>query len=144
MSADLSGFPLLKSLSEEGRELLGDFLEERSLRDGEMVFSEGDESGELYLVVEGQVRLEARGAMVDVIGRGESFGAGSLVVIGNRECDALCEEPVRLLVLSRESYVRLRSDHPQLALDLQEAILCELARVVRSVLPGEGSSGLQA
>jgi hypothetical protein len=63
-------------------------------------------------------------------------------VIGKRECCALAETPVRLLTLSRESYLRLRLDLPQVALALQEGILRDLASVVRTWLPevGRGAS----
>jgi CRP-like cAMP-binding protein len=106
-------------------------MEERTLQSGDDVFRAGDEAEELLLLVDGHVRLEIKGVSMGRTGPGDVLGGASLVSIGNRECDAIAETPLALLVLSRESYLRLRSDAPQLALDLQEAILREFAGVVR-------------
>jgi CRP-like cAMP-binding protein len=130
----LSKFELLSELGEHGRELLCDFLRERHLRAGQGVFRAGDEAEELLLLVEGQVRLSAQGESLGLVRPGSAIGGASLVTIGNRECDAIAENPVVLLVLSRESYLRLRSDAPDVALALQEGILRDFAGVVRGAV----------
>ena len=131
MIESLAKFALLREFTEEGREQLCGFLEERVLQPGDEVFCTGEEAEELLLLIDGQVRLEVKGVSVGRAGPGDVLGGASLVRIGNRECDAIAETPMALLVLSRESYLRLRSDALQLALDLQEAILREFAGVVR-------------
>lgn len=136
---DLLGkFELLKELSEEGRERLSEFLEEQRLDAGRTLFRTHDEAEEMFLVAEGQVRLDFGGAPIGLLGSGDVVGAASVVVIGKRECCAVAETPVRLLTLSRESYLRLRLDLPQVALALQEGVLRDLANVVRSWLPELG------
>ncbi len=131
----LAKVELLKDFGEDAREQLAEHLEERRLDEGRAVFRMHDEAEELYLVVEGQLRLELSGEPVGTLGPGDVVGAASLVVIGRRECSAIAQTPVRVLTLTRESYLRLRLEQPQVALVLQEGILRDLANVVRTSLP---------
>jgi CRP-like cAMP-binding protein len=62
------------------------------------------------------------------------LGGLCLVSVGLRECDAVAAETSQLLCLSRESYLRLRSDQPALALQLEEAILRNFSSLVRNML----------
>jgi len=130
----LAKFELLQELGDDGLELLAEFVEERRLCAQDYAFRAGDEAEELLLIVDGDLRLERKGRQLGRIRAGNAVGSVSLVAIGNRECDAIAENPVLLLVLSRESYLRLRSDAPQLALGLQEAVLREFANYVREAV----------
>ncbi len=134
----LSKVELLKDLGQEAREQLAEYFEERRLDEGRALFRARDEAEELYLVAEGQVRLEFSGQAVGMLGPGDVMGAASLVVIGRRECAAIAQTTVRVLTLTRESYLRLRLEQPQAALVLQEGILRDLANVVRTALPELG------
>ncbi len=129
---------LLKDLGQEAREQLAEYFEERRLDEGRALFRARDEAEELYLVAEGQVRLEFSGQAVGMLGPGDVMGAASLVVIGRRECAAIAQTPVRVLTLTRESDLRLRLEQPQAALVLQEGILRDPAKVVRTALPELG------
>lgn len=131
----LAKVELLKDLGGDAREQLAEHFEERRLDQGRALFRMHDEAEELYLVAEGQLRLELSGEPVGTLGPGDVVGAASLVVIGRRECSAIAQTPVRVFTLTRESYLRLRLEQPQVALVLQEGILRELAHVVRASLP---------
>ena len=130
----LAKFELLQDLGDDGRQVIADYLEERALRVGETVFSAGDEAAELLFVVDGELKLEIPGETLGALRPGEVLGAASLVLIGNRECSASAGDPSVLLVLTRESYLRLRSDAPTVALALMEGILRTIATDVREVL----------
>ena len=129
---------LLAELGESDRELLMDFVEARSVPAGEPVFRVGDASSELLVVLEGGVRLESGDQGGGVLAPGEIFGAMSLVRVGARVCSAYAEEDTRLLVLSRESYARMRAAHPTLALVLQEGIVRSVAGDLRIILQSQG------
>ena len=138
MKALLAKIELLKDIGDDARDQLADLFEERRLDQGRAVFRAHDEAEEMYIVAEGQVRLELDREPLGALGPGDVLGAASLVVIGRRECSAIAQTPVRLLTLTRESYLRLRLDLPQVALVLQEGILRDLANVVRASLPELG------
>ena len=134
----LAKVELLKDLGEDARDQLAEHFEERRLDEGRALFRAYDEAEELYLLAEGQLRLELSGEPLGTLGPGDVMGAASLVLIGRRECAAIAQTPLRVLTLTRESYLRLRLEAPQVALVLQEGILRDLANVVRASLPELG------
>jgi CRP/FNR family transcriptional regulator len=134
VKATLGAFALLEEIGEQERLELARYLVERELAAGAELFREGDEADEMLLLSSGRVRLEHDGQPLGAVGRGEVLGALAIIAVGARECDALVEEPTRVLALSRTSYQRLRSECPSAALRLQEAILRTLAGSVRQLL----------
>jgi len=134
LSGDLDAFALLHELSKEERGELMTFLEERRFDPGDQIFDVHDESEEMLLVCEGRVRLQSSGVGEGCLEPGHVLGAASLVLVGNRMCAAFADGPVRVLSLGRESYLRLRSDLPRVALCLQEAIVHHFASDVRQLL----------
>jgi CRP-like cAMP-binding protein len=132
----LDGFPLLDDLGANQRDLLREYLEARGLRAGQALFRTGEESGELFLIARGRVRIEAGGRAYGALGNGETLGALSLVAIGSRQCDAIAEDDALLLSLSREAYLRMRLEVPGIALAIQESILRRFTGAVRAVLDG--------
>ncbi|HKC49905.1 MAG TPA: cyclic nucleotide-binding domain-containing protein [Myxococcota bacterium] len=134
MTSVLDGFPLLSDMTSEERSALEACLEARELDMGSVLFRSGEETDALYFVVDGAISIRADGQNVSELGAGEVLGALSLVCVGRRECDASGATPVKLLSLTRESYVRLREDLPALTLRLQEAILRSFSMLVRGVI----------
>ena len=133
MSADrLKAFSLLSEFGDEDRENLYELLEEKQLAQGRRLFSEGSESEGLLLVVSGKVRLESkRGMDPEILPAGSALGAVSLISVGPREVTAFAEEPCELWLLPRESWPRLLGDHPATACRLAEAMVRDLAGLVR-------------
>jgi len=134
MSTGLDAFALLHELSSEERAHFEKFLTERRFDPGDQLFDVHDESEEMLLLLEGRVRLQSSGVSEGFVEAGEVMGAASLVLVGNRMCAAYADGPVRVLSLARESYLRLRSDLPRVALCLQEAIVHHFASDVRQLL----------
>ena len=135
MNGVLSKVAVFEQLSAAGRETLVDFLEPRSYEPGFLLFQQGDEAAELIVIAEGQVVLRRGGDEIGRVDVGDCIGGVSLVAIGIRECEAAAEDRVEVLSLTRESYLRLRADHPSVALDLQEAILRQFGGALRELLP---------
>jgi CRP-like cAMP-binding protein len=130
----LASFPLFAHLTRSDRKTLLDYLEERSYEDDSRVFGDGEEASEMLLVAEGEVRIETGGEVRGRLGKGEAIGGLSLVAIGRRACAARSAGPLRVFALSREAYMRLRTDAPPLALALQESIIRRFAGALRSAL----------
>jgi NTE family protein len=130
----LARFPLLAELIDSDRRTLAEFLTERELDSGSTLFRTNEEAEEMYFIVRGALAIKSDGQVVSELGAGEVLGALCLVSVGLRECDAVAIETSQLLCLSRESYLRLRSDQPTLALQLEEAILRSFSSLVRSIL----------
>ena len=138
MSDPLTRCAVLQDLGSNDRKLLRDYMEERSVEAGSALFYAGEEASDLLIVAEGCVRVETDGQARGVVGPGEVLGGLSLVAIGTRACTAKAEDAVRVLALSREAYLRLRTEAPMIALVVQESILRSFAGSVRGVLPDVG------
>ena len=133
MSLDLSEFAILRELSAEEIETLRPFFEEVRFDDDRIVYSHGDEASELLLIAEGTVRLERSERKLGELPAGSALGGASLVRIGKRGCSACAHGPISALRLTRESYLRLRADHPQAALALVEGLLRTFANVAEKL-----------
>lgn len=134
MTEVLDDCPLLSEFIAEDRRALTELLSPRELDAGAALFRVSDEAEELFFVESGSLSIRTDGQPIADLGAGEVLGGLSLVTVGRRECDAVAVEPTRLLALSREAYLRLRTDRPALALQLQEAVLRSFAALVRSSL----------
>lgn len=131
-ASDLKAFPLLAEFNDEDREALFELLEPRSVAQGRRIFSEGAEADGLVLLVSGTARLESkRGIEPELLPSGNALGAVSLVSMGPREVTAYAEEACQMLLFPRTSWRRLVDDHPRTACRLAEAMLLDLAGLVR-------------
>jgi CRP-like cAMP-binding protein len=99
---------LFEGITEEGLEKLAAISRERSYRTGEIIFREGDSGAELYLILEGRVRIsrEVSGMgeeALAVLGPGDAFGEMSIIDDFPRSADARVHERCRLLVIDKEA-----------------------------------------
>ncbi len=133
--ASLKDFPLLAEFTDEDREVLVEFLEERSVALGRRLFSEDSEAEGLLLLASGEVRVESRrtGA-AESMGAGSALGALSLVSLGPHEATAFAVTPCQVLLLPRTSWRRFVEDYPRTACRLAEAVLSEFAGLLRQGL----------
>ncbi|MCP4005837.1 MAG: cyclic nucleotide-binding domain-containing protein [bacterium] len=134
MKKALDVFDLLRELSADDREELAEFVEERELDEGSLLFQSGQAADEMFFLIDGVLRIESERRVLGHLVAGEVLGAVSLVQISRRECDAVAQQPCRIGSLSRESYLRLRADFPSAALALLEGVLRSLSGHVRTVL----------
>lgn len=115
--------PLFSSLGLEQLEAIDQLLVEEEYLDGEVVFREDDPPGEMYLIVEGEVRI-CTGAGTDAeleLGRIRAPGwFGEMAILDDQPRSATIEitEDARLLVLDGEGFKDLVHQMPALALEI--------------------------
>ena len=141
--ADLKLFSLLAEFHGEDREALAEHLEDQQVDHDVRIFTEGEETDGLVLVVEGAVRVGShKHGYVGTIGPGGALGALSVVAVGPRVVTAIASSRCRLLLLRRTAFRRLMEDAPRTASRLLEAILRDLSGALREGLgrlaPGGG------
>ena len=87
-------------------------------RAGDVIFREGDPSGDLYRIEAGEVRLEVHTTDVDTdgvlgyVGPGAYLGEVGLLAGSPRSASAYAETDVRAERLSSESFANLCATHP--------------------------------
>jgi CRP-like cAMP-binding protein len=99
---------------------------ERTFTDGEVIFKEGDESREMFIVREGQVAISKRLGTEEVIlarrGRGEFFGEMALLESLPRMGTARAVGRVRLLVLHSGGFLQKVRRDPAFAFELLQRL----------------------
>ncbi len=131
---------LFYGISDELLEQVVPAFTEVCCREGELLFSEGEEGNAFFLVVEGVVRLRreaAEGVYLTVadLGPGEVFGEMSLITDAPRSTDCAAIENARLWSLSREAYEKLQGS----ALPAYSAVLKNLTALLCGRLSGATS-----
>jgi CRP-like cAMP-binding protein len=99
---------LFAGIESRGLELLASIAREESYRGGEVIFREGSTGGELYLILEGKVRIsrDVSGMgeeALAVLAPGDAFGEMSIIDDFPRSADARVHERCRLLVLEKDA-----------------------------------------
>lgn len=97
---------------------------ERQLQPGEVLFREGDHGSEMFVVLEGSIRLSKGTRDLAVMGRGHYFGEMSLLRNVPRSATATAADMVRLAVINKGNFDLLIRENPALVRRLLE----ELAR----------------
>ena len=89
---------------------------------GENIFSQGDHSAGMFVVLDGQVEIVRSGGHTDhvvaVMSRGDTFGEMGFLSDAPRSAGARASDRTRLLVLSTAEFERLSIVNPKLALHL--------------------------
>lgn len=114
--------PMFASCDDREIERIGMLAEEVDLPAGRVLFSQGDNASELFIVVSGQVRVERDGAVLAMRGPGEFFGEIALVSEGTRTASATCETDCRLFVLVHRDFHSLMDEFPNLKMRVLETL----------------------
>jgi len=125
----LKSVPLFATCGNRELERLGMLVDEVSLPAGRILFNQGDHASELFIVVDGQVRVDRDGTNIAIRGPGEFFGEMALVSEGTRMATASCESDCRFLVLGHREFHSLMDEFPALKMRVLET----LAERVRSL-----------
>jgi NTE family protein/lysophospholipid hydrolase len=125
----LRSVELFRGLPAESLASIARAVSPLTLDAGETLFRQGDAGDTLFLVVEGQLAVQADGGpggsrRVGTVGPGECVGEGALLLSSSRAASVHAETPARLLGLSREAFERSAAAHP----DLRSLLTAVLAR----------------
>jgi CRP/FNR family transcriptional regulator, cyclic AMP receptor protein len=132
--AMLSATPLLKELSEEDTSALLPHVHVVTLRRGDRLYDEGDIDDQLYVVIEGKVKLtrtssDGREVLVRVQGPGDMFGELAMFDPTYRTSNASAVTDARLAAIAHDDLRAVLIDRPAIAL----LLLRELAQRLRVI-----------
>ena len=92
---------------------------------GETIYQEGDDSSEMYIVLEGEIRVYKHSSsdeqflLAELSGSKASFfGEMGLIQDHKRAATIQAESDAKLLVLSRASFIRMARKQPDIAMGL--------------------------
>ena len=120
------------SLDESDLESFARHATRRSYRKNTLVIHQGDETDSLYILLEGQMRVfiedeQGRELTVRIVNAGDSFGELALLGEFPRSANVMAVTDCVVSVISRDSYLQLLRDCPQVSLSLIKT----LANMVR-------------
>lgn len=129
-------WPLLQSLSDDDRRYVLSAARRRRYARREVLFHEGDPSESLHLIDAGRVAIRVGTALGDtatlvVLGPGDVLGELSLVDEnqGRRTATAVALEKVETLTLHRETFDKLRREHPTVERFLVAVLAAQVRRL---------------
>jgi len=128
----LKALPLFRRVEPEALRLLAFSATRRQLRAGDILFRKGDLSDGGFLVLDGEIVLDAAddGAPSPHVFRaGTLIGQAALFAPIDRPATGLAREPSQLLVFTRELVARVLDAHPRSALALRDAVADEARRL---------------
>ena len=127
---ELRGISLFDGVSDAGLERLASSAGLLEGEPGQVLALSGDPGSGMFVVLDGEVTVEARGSSY-ALGRGGFFGELSLLSPGtDRVARVRAATDVRCIALPREEALALIESEPALAL----AMLRELARRLAAVM----------
>jgi CRP-like cAMP-binding protein len=111
-------FPLFSSANPETLDWLVEVVDERTFATGDLIVEEEDWGKEVGLIVTGWVKIQYemgdRNLTVDVLSRGDYFGAVAIIDEALRSTEAIALSEVRLLTLSAQRFLQMLFKDPQL------------------------------
>ena len=127
----LKSAPLFQDVPGEGLKRLSDFIQEKNVRAGEVIFAEQDLGDEMYLVRSGRVTVQQEIAdqrtTIDDVTAGGHFGETAIIDDRPRSATAIAEENTSLLVLHKNDFRAAVQDYPDIAFE----VFRELTRRLR-------------
>ena len=115
----LSSMDLFSGVQQELLEPIVDQSSVQSLQRGDMLFSEGDEANDLYIVLEGRVAIanrsfDGRDSVVALMESGDLFGEMPLFRPDGRSADARVLENSSVVVIPYVPVKSLYQEHPEM------------------------------
>ena len=129
----LSRAPLFEGLDEEGTRALRAGVTEVHLARGERLFDEGDAGDQLYVVLDGKIKLtrasaDGRENLTSVLGPGEMFGELSLFDPRPRTSSASAVTDATLAALAHDTLRSWLLERPDVSMHMLQALARRLRR----------------
>jgi len=128
----LKRVPLLATLSKHRLRALARASVITEYRDGRTIVKAGSSGSDLYVILDGRVKVQQDGRTVARLAAGEMFGEISLLDPGPRTADVVAEGPTRCLHLSGRDFQDALEADPRLAISVLQAVGKRLRELVGS------------
>ena len=123
--------PLFSGVSRKGLRAIASAADEITVREGKDLVREGEHGRELYVVVEGSVRVTKKGRKVATMGPGDFFGELALVSGAPRSATVTTESETTVMVLDPRRFDVVMDREPRVA----KAVLATMADRLRESKP---------
>lgn len=123
----LAAVEMFAKLNDDELEQLTDVAQVRELRRNDTLFAEGDESGELFVVVDGRLAIakrstDGRESLIALMERGDLFGEMPLFDNEGRSAEARALEPSEVIVIPYGAVREIYQARPELLWGVTEML----------------------
>ena len=126
----LQDIDIFESTTTENLAHIAAITEEVEFKKDQSIFKEGEFSDALYLVIDGQIRLERENKLVMIAKGKDVFGTWALFDDEPRVVTATTLEDTHLLRIDKEDFVELLADHVQIT----QGILKTMTKRLRGLM----------
>ncbi len=122
------------------------FIDQSKLkfREGEVVFRKGEMAQQMYIILQGKVRLyqgtEPVGDWTEELGKGDFFGEGSLLESIPRPTTSVALEDTEVIAISRGTFLRMIRQTPEVSVKMMQR-LAQRNRELGAKVDGQDRSG---
>lgn len=142
---ELHNFTLFKERKQDTLEEIQNLVECRSFKKGDLIYSQGDSRGEIFLIRRGMVRImlpfeDRKSVHLNTIGQNNFFGEFSFLEGSPHYTDAIAAADTDVYVISSESFALFSEHHKKASFHFMQSLATELAdrlRLTRSELGAE-------
>ena len=134
----LASIPLFSGLDARTREVVEQHSALRTVRRNTVVIQKGDESGVLYVVISGRLKVtvadgQGKEVILNTLGPGDYFG--ELAILGDmpRTATVVSLEDSRLLTLTRTAFLDLVRAEPDIALAVIRSLIARVSQLTEQV-----------
>jgi CRP/FNR family transcriptional regulator, cyclic AMP receptor protein len=113
--------------------LTGNNIQTRSVRAGGIIFREGEEAHELFVIKSGYVRIQIGNRMMADLGADSIFGEMALIDNEPRSATAVAVTDVELVPVSEKQFLFLVSQTPYFALKVMRTLAQRLRMTNKSL-----------
>lgn len=100
-------------------------------QEGQQIITQGSKGDALFIIVDGEVRIQRGDIVINRLAKGEHFGELSIFDESPRFADAFADTACHLIVISRDRWEQFHQENPTLGMILFQNIVKRLTRIVR-------------
>jgi len=93
---------------------------------GQVIFHEGDEGHEMYVVLEGEVEIVHQERVLISIKTGEFFGEMAIIDSAPRNADAVAKTRCKLAVVNEKRFLFLVQETPYFAISVMKIMISRM------------------
>ena len=119
--------PLFSECSKAQLATIGLIADEMHIREGTVLIAEGTPGRQFFIVLDGTVAVSRKGKAIPLRGGGEFFGEISLISDAPTNATVVASTPLRILVVTAQSFKRLLEEQPGIQRKVMSAMAARLA-----------------
>lgn len=118
----LRSVPLFAACPKRELNRIAAIADEINFREGIILTRQGHPGREMFILLDGMVKVERNGVQVNQLGPGDFLGEGALILGEPRNATITATSPVRALVITAMNFKGLLQEDPEISRNVLETL----------------------